>query len=82
MQLQDNIVENEYNKSISKSFVRNPAMDNDQPGQSEDDGSQTQEHTIDHIIKLVCDGCQRKCVVQCYGYTAPDDMLEPPENIP
>lgn len=46
MQLQGEIVDDDYNQSISETSVRYAGKHNDQPGQSQESGSQTQEYTV------------------------------------
>lgn len=56
VQLQDYIVDEEYNQLLLEPSVRNPGKSNVRPGQSEDHGSQTQGYTVDHIVKHVGNG--------------------------
>lgn len=73
IQLQDNTVNDKLNHSLLQSSVRNPGIQNGQAGQIEDNGSQTQDYTIDHIVKDNGYGRERKFVIRLSGCTARDN---------
>lgn len=64
MQPQDDTVENEHNEPSSEACVKGRRECHGQPMQENCNTSQTKEYTVDHIVRNVMNGRQRKHVVQ------------------
>lgn len=60
MQQQDVLVDGEFNHWLPETSVRNPGNRKDQPRQSIDIGTQTQEYTVYHIFKHVGNARQKE----------------------
>lgn len=78
MQPQDDTVGDEYEAPSSNTPNSNPADVNDQPGWGANEGSTTQEYTVDHTMKHVGKGPQRKYFGPWHGYTSQANKIEQP----